>query len=375
MKKKLEEYRYCLILKHTPNLGPRTWKKLISYFKSAKNACENSDEWKKLGIRADAIQNFLEKKWAKNVENEFLLFEKSKAQVLVLSSEDYPYLLKEIPDPPLTLYYMGNKNLLNNPCIAIVGSRKTTSYGLQIAHKFSKELSEKGITIVSGFAIGIDTVAHKAALLSVGSTIAVLGCGIDINYPAQNYTLRNNLIEKGLILSEFAPNTPPSSENFPIRNRIISGISLGVLIVQAAQKSGSLITSKYALEQNRLIFSVPGPLNNPMFAGNNNLLREGAILVRDATDILEEIPPYVLTNNCKKSFSTESINSFENSKGTNGTLEQKVLEIIMEKGQVGVDEICDELEMKPSIVTSLLIQLEVLGKVKRVAQNFYSLTL
>ncbi len=369
----LEEYRYSLILKHTPYLGPKSWKKLISYFKSAKNACENTREWKRLRIRADAIKGFLEKKWASEVEHEFFLFEKSKAQVLVLSLDDYPYLLKEIPDPPIILYYIGNKELLKNPCIAIVGSRKTTNYGMQIGFNIAKELSEQSITIVSGLAMGIDTVAHKGALLSKGSTIAVLGCGIDVNYPAHNYILKRNICEKGLILSEFAPDTSPSSENFPIRNRIISGISLGVLVVQAAQKSGSLITAKYALEQNRLIFSIPGPLNNPMFAGNNNLIREGAILIRNAKDIIDEISPYIKTTKLNE----HSFNNMENSIASmiesNNTLEQKILELLMKKGQADVDEICDELEIEPSSVISLLIQLEVSGKVKKMAQNVYSL--
>lgn len=173
--------------------------------------------------------------------------------------------------------------------MAIVGAREIDGLSRKLTLSIATELSKNGITVVSGLAVGVDAIAHRGGLRGVGSTIAVLGTGLDINYPASNIYLKEEIKKSGLVLSEFPWSTKPTAENFPIRNRIISGLSLGVLVIQAAKRSGSLITASYAVEQNRLVFSIPGPIDNPLFAGNNELLRNGAILVRNAEDILSEI--------------------------------------------------------------------------------------
>jgi len=367
-----EEFLNCLILKNTPGLGARTWKKLIHHFKTAKDALENLDEWPYLNVRSDIICAIKQKKGANDAEKEYKLWQKKKYNILLLSNNDYPELLKEIPDPPIIIYYKGEKNLLNNYCIAIVGSRKTSVYGREIAEKLARDLSNAGITIVSGLAVGIDTLAHKGALLGVGSTIAVLGTGIDVNYPAQNRMLKEHIIKKGLILSEFSPTTPPNAENFPIRNRLISGLSLGIIVVQAAKKSGSLITAKYALEQNRLIFSIPGPVNLPYFEGNNQLLRNGAILIRDSKDILIELAPIInlpeLDKNIDKYNKRPSLNIQPSSE-----IEEKIVNYLLKRGEAGINEMSEDLTIDSSTLMATLVQMEVSGKIKKGQNNQYSL--
>ncbi len=215
--------------------------------------------------------------------------EKSACHLVVYSDEVYPSLLQEAPSAPLLLYVRGNTALLSMPQLAIVGSRHPTSVGLDIAESFARELALAGYIITSGLAKGIDAASHLGAL-SVGKTIGVLGTGLAHIYPAVNRTLAAKMIaEGGAIVSEFAPDVPPMAKNFPLRNRVISGLACGVLVVEAARRSGSLITARYALEQNREVFAIPGSIHNPLARGCHQLIREGAKLVESAGDILAEI--------------------------------------------------------------------------------------
>ncbi len=372
----MEKEIWCsLALKHTPGLGPRTWNKLISHFKSATQSIENIKEWGILNIRREIIRSVKNRQYSKEAHREYRLWERSQSNLLVLSQSDYPSLLKEIPDPPIILYYKGRKELLENPCIAIVGSRKTSAYGRQFSEKIARDLSYAGITVVSGLAIGIDTLAHKNGLLGNGSTIAVLGTGIDIDYPAQNLSLKKEIMEKALVVSEFPPYTPPCAENFPIRNRLISGLSLGVIVVQAAKKSGSLITARFALEQNRLVFSIPAPVNQPDFYGNNQLLRDGAILIRDLDDILKEIGPIIspklsLKNNAtngKKELNNSTKNDYE--QGDQG----KIIKFLLEHEGATIDEMIEQMDIDASDIMATLVQLEILGKINKGPGNQYTL--
>lgn len=215
-----------------------------------------------------------------------------KIEEISIESNEYPEQLRNIYDAPLKLYVLGNKVLLKQKGIAIVGSRKATEYGKKVALQLSKKLSENGINIISGLALGIDTCAHLGTLQqnNIGKTIAVLGSGLDEIYPKQNIKLAKNIIENGgCIITEYPLGTKPEKLNFPQRNRIISGLSKGVVVVEASEKSGSLITSEFALEQGREVFAVPGNILNFTSVGTNNLIKQGAKLVTNYMDILEEI--------------------------------------------------------------------------------------
>jgi DNA processing protein len=213
----------------------------------------------------------------------------SNSDAVNISEDNYPVLLREIFFPPPILFYKGDRILENNLCIAIVGTRRSTVYGRDAARYFAMQLAKEGITIVSGLASGIDYHAHKASINEKGSSIGVLGCGIDVIYPAENKDLYNELAVSGSIVSEFFPGTPPLKNNFPARNRIISGLCAGVLVIEAPEKSGALITCDFAVNQDREVFAVPGSIFSPEIKGNLNLIKSGAKLAAHPDDILEEI--------------------------------------------------------------------------------------
>ncbi len=218
-------------------------------------------------------------KWLENPEN----------SVVTLADGDYPALLRNIPDPPPLLYLKGRRKLLNSPALAVVGSRSATPAGITNAEAFSKAVSEAGLCIISGMALGIDAAAHRGGLRGISSSIAVVGTGLDTVYPAANRKLAHELAEKGALVSEFPLGTPPLGSNFPRRNRIISGMSSGCLVVEAALQSGSLITARQALEQGREVFAIPGSIHSPLSRGCHSLIKEGAKLVEKAEDILDEL--------------------------------------------------------------------------------------
>lgn len=223
--------------------------------------------------------------------------EEEKHHILVFTDEQYPVLLKEIASPPLLLYVDGDVDVLSTEQIAIVGSRSSRHSALETAQRFASELASNGLTITSGLALGIDTQAHQGALLAEQKTIAVLGTGVNRIYPARNHKLAAKIRENGTIVSEFPLNTAPQPSNFPRRNRIISGLSGGVLVIEAAMQSGSLITARYAMEQNREVFALPGSVHNPLARGCHALLRDGATLVETVEDILSQLPNTLLQQN------------------------------------------------------------------------------
>jgi DNA processing protein len=208
---------------------------------------------------------------------------------VTLADDEYPAPLRQLVDPPLALFYRGNLALAQKPALALVGSRRASPYALSVAAQLGRELVSAGLVIVSGLALGVDAAAHQATLDASGETIAVLGTGIDIVYPRSNKRLFHNIAERGLILTEFPPGTPPFHYNFPIRNRIISGLTLGTVIIEANGRSGSLITARTALEQNREVFAVPGSIFSPGSEGTHRLIQCGAKLVHETADILNEL--------------------------------------------------------------------------------------
>ncbi|MBU1231021.1 MAG: DNA-processing protein DprA [Proteobacteria bacterium] len=285
-----KEFFSCLALRHTPGLGPRSWKRLLSGYQSAFEAVSDARNWssRKL-LPKNRAEVFLAEPWRPGAEAEYRSARSLGARVITWFDPKYPKRLREIPDPPALLYAQGDLSLLRNPFVAVVGARECTLLGLQSVERISSELSRFGVTVVSGLAAGIDRQAHTAALGHVGSSIAVLGAGLDVHYPPENEDVRQALEHRGLVITEFGPGTRPEARNFPYRNRIISGLSLGVLVAEAASRSGSLITARLAAEQGREVFALPGPLGQPTFAGCHRLIKQGAALVESAEDIVRTL--------------------------------------------------------------------------------------
>jgi DNA processing protein len=266
-----------------------------------------------------------------------------------IGDKEYPELLKYISNPPKIIYYMGNIQIASMPSIAVVGARKATSYGKWAAFEFAKKLSQYGIVVVSGMAYGIDSFAHKGAVENNGKTIAVLGCGIDICYPAQNKGLRERILkEDGLIMSEYEPGTPPLPFRFPLRNRIISGISIGTIVIEAGISSGSLITAEYAAEQGRNIYTLPGNINSMCSLGTNKLIKDGAIPLITLDDIIDEL-------GIARSADIDLT-------GINlGKDEKEVYEHILHAGETTIDLICRSIGKLPSEVNAIITILEMKG--------------
>ena len=283
--------KYWIWLASVEGLGPVKKFALLNKFETAKriyNATEK-EILKVDGMSDKIVQNMQKAKDAKLLEKYEKYILKNDIKIINISDDNYPVKLKNIYAPPITIFAKGDISLLNSKSIAIVGSREPSKYGIYVAEKFSKELSKEGITIVSGLARGIDTFAHVGALTSFGKTIAVLGSGIDVVYPKENAKYYREISEKGLIISEYIVGTAPESKNFPQRNRIISGLSDGVLVVEARKNSGTMITTDFALEQGKELYVIPGNITSNLSAGTNNLIKEGAKLVTDVYEILEDL--------------------------------------------------------------------------------------
>lgn len=289
--------------------------------------------------------------------------------------EDYPKLLRQIYDPPIVLYVKGALTQNDAAAVAVVGTRHPSLYGMDQARLFSKELAEKGLTVVSGFAKGIDQVAHQAALsVSYGRTLAILGCGLDIDYPSGSRALFAQVSERGAMISELPLGTSPRVENFPRRNRIISGLSRGVLVVEAALRSGSLITARLAMEEGREVFAIPGQLDRVTSRGTNHLIKEGAALVETADDIIQAMGPQLLADETALSFRREFLQkpqTFESDRGPTpapslpfNNDEQQLLTALQQE-PLSREEITNRSALAPHRANSLLTQLELQQRIRR----------
>ncbi|WP_233520547.1 DNA-processing protein DprA [Flocculibacter collagenilyticus] len=285
----LDVLRQLLILQQLPKLGTKGLLKLLSRFSLDTLFAMPNDALLQLGLSESQVAR-LHRPNEAYLNTVFSWLEQSQHYAITLFDDAYPALLKEMSDPPLILYVAGNPNVLHQPQVAIVGARSATPSGLNNAHQLAKELTHRHWVVTSGLAMGIDGAAHKGALAGAGQTVAVLGTGLNNIYPKRHQRLAQQIMEQGALISEFVPNTPAKPENFPRRNRIIAGLSLGTLVVEAAVKSGSLITARLALEQNREVFAVPGAITNPLAQGCHHLIKQGAKLVACVDDILEELP-------------------------------------------------------------------------------------
>lgn len=289
---------------------------------------------------------------------------KCDADVITMKDSLYPESLKNISDPPVVLYCRG-KLEREVVCVAVVGSRRATAYGLEMAGRLSQELARHGVTVVSGMARGIDSKAHSGALEGGGRTVAVLGCGVDIAYPSENLGLMKKICQCGAVISEYLPGTPPIPINFPARNRIISGLSQGVVIVEANEKSGSLITADFALEQGRDVFAIPGNINSLNSTGTNKLIKEGAKIVTNAGDILDELKiSHSVNNNLCRERQVQSVSLDSDEK----SIAQRLL-----NGPTHIDMISRDCGISVQLAGSVLVMLELSGFVEQLPGKFYKL--
>ncbi len=346
--------------------GPQKFKKMLSRFGSLEQAWDaGRDELIASDIGPAAAANFLEKRSGMAPEKLFSELEKENIGLITQSSQFYPSQLKEISSAPAVIYGRGNLDILKNKSLAVVGSRKFTEYGQRATQNLCRDLVRAGLTIVSGLALGIDAVAHRATLDTDGATIAVLGTGIDDEtiYPRDNFNLaRDILASGGALLTEYPPKTPSLKQNFPARNRIMAGLTLGTLVVEAALDSGSLITAGLALEFGREVFAVPGPIFSPQSTGANFLLKSGAKLVESATDVLQEL-------NLSKQSQTTPRKVFEPK-----TKEEKKVWNMLGSDPLHVDRLVKLTRLNPAEVGAVLSTLEIEGAVKNIGgQNYIKL--
>ncbi len=284
-----QRYRAWLMLAKTPGVGTKTYSQLLAQFGSPDAVFSASaDDLAASGLKPKSL-SFLKKPDWSLVDVDLKWAEQDRAHIITLDDARYPKLLREIADPPPVLYVYGQLSALSVNPFAIIGSRNPSRTGTETAFAFAEHLSQMGFSIVSGLALGIDVASHQGALAADGATIAVTGTGLDRVYPAKHKDIAHQITEKGALVSEFPPGTAPTPGNFPRRNRIISGLSYGVLVIEAAIKSGSLITARLAVEQGREVFAVPGSIHHTHAKGCNALIREGAKLVETAQHVLEEL--------------------------------------------------------------------------------------
>jgi len=286
----IEERIYWVLLSQVSQIGPARFGRLIDHFGCAQAAWTASLlELAAAGLDRRSIESLATQRTKLDPEAEARKLERASIRPLILDDDTYPTALREITDPPPVLYVRGTITPADDWAIAVVGTRRASQYGRHVTDRIVAEIAQAGVTVVSGLALGIDTSAHRAALAAGGRTIGVLGSGLDRLYPPSNRSLADQIAESGAVISEYPLGVPPDAQHFPRRNRIVSGLSRGVLVVEADHKSGAMITATQAAEQGRDVFAVPGSILSPLSVGPHQLLREGAKLVADASDILEEL--------------------------------------------------------------------------------------
>jgi len=341
-------------------IGNRTLWKIKNYFGSFQNCLDApSQDLQASFLSEDIASRILAAR--QNIDRQQMLkdYLDSGARLSCIEDEDYPLWLGKIHDPPYLLYYRGELSSLNELSIAIVGSRRASSYGKIQSFRLSRELAAKGITIVSGMARGIDTEAHKGALEAGGQTIAVLGSGLDVIYPPENKQLYNEISQQGAVITEFPPHTHPEPGNFPMRNRVIAGLSRGVLVVEAQQRSGALITVDFALEQGRDVFAVPGPINSKNSEGTNNLIKQGACLVTEINDILSE---YGIE---------ENETNLQQGKLFDLSSEEKLVLELLSSESKHFDDLVYESKLTIGELSTYLLQMELKGIIEALPGNYY----
>ncbi len=372
---------YWLALRRVKGVGPRTCRLLLEKFKSPETIFGLGEaEIAAAGIPRHSVRNIAGFRDFGPLEKELCELPRIGARLLRWTDEDYPRNLREIADPPPYLFVRGSARLDEQKCVAVVGTRTASDAGRRMAQRLGMELAAKGFTVVSGLARGIDGEAHQGALDGGGRTIAVLGSGIDVIYPPEHRKLAEAIMAGGgALVSELPVGAPPLAENFPTRNRILSGLCLGVVIVEAAEKSGSLITARMALEQNRQVFAVPGSPLTGKARGSNRLLKEGARLVECVEDVIEELAPQLALGVAPKAMEgAEPTAKIQRNKQLVGEIDvpQDVRAILNQLGdgaKLHVDSIIETSGLSPQAVLGLLLELELRGLVAQHPGKLFSL--
>ncbi len=363
-----DELKYWVGFSGIPGIGRVRLSQLKEYFGGLQRAWKAPEgKLKQAGLDSRSIDALVTLRPRISLDAEMEKLERYKVKVLTCDDPLYPSRLKEIYDYPPVLYVRGNFAAEDEPCLAIVGTRRPTIYGRQVTEEIVADLARSKITIVSGLARGIDSVAHRAALDAGGKTVAVFGSGLDIVYPGENAKLAQAIMEHGALVSEYPLGVKPKAENFPLRNRIMSGLSLGVLVVEAGERSGALITAHQALEQNREVFAIPGSILSPASQGTNRLIQEGAKLVRNYTDILQELNLTIVVQQAEiKEFSPAEHSRAESS------VESAILKQLTSEPS-HIDEICRRSGLTMPEVSSTLAMLELRGIARQVGSMNYVL--
>lgn len=359
-----------LALKSVPGIGNLLFKRLVERFITPESVfqAEPSDLSQVAGMTghlAQKIHNYRIPDW---IHAELERVDQKGYRVKTFADEDYPALLREIPDPPPYLYVYGDIGG-SHPCVAMVGSRNATDYGIQTTLRLSRDLAALGITVVSGMARGIDTAAHRGALACQGKTVAVLGSGLERIYPAENRKLFHEIARTGAVVSEFPLQAEPEAHHFPMRNRVISGMSLGTVIVEATRRSGSLITARLAAEQNREVFAVPGSVSSFKSTGTHTLIKQGAKLVEHAKDVLEEFPQLSIPH---KKATKEAGQPDGTAPPALSALEQEVYEAL-DCYPVHIDALALKTGIAAGRLAGILLNLELKGVVLHSPGNMFSL--
>ena len=357
-----KELQYWVGFNIVPGIGRVKFSQIESHFGKLENAWKaGKTDLIQAGLDSHTIKAIETTRSQTDLDSEMEKLQKSGTKAITYHDAEYPSRLREIYDYPPLIYIKGNLIPQDEWSIAVVGTRRATVYGRQVAEDIAADLARNNITVVSGLARGIDTVAHNSTLKAGGRTIAIFACGLDTVYPGENANLARSIIKQGALISEYPLGAKPRPDNFPRRNRIMSGMSLGVLVVEADESSGAIITAHMALEQNREVFAIPGSILSPMSRGTNILIQEGAKLVRSSTDILEELN---LTVNVRQMEIKEIIN-------TSDTEALLLKQLGAEPAHI--DEVCRNSGLPISTVSSNLAILELKGLVRQVSTMNYVL--
>ena len=357
-----DELKYWVAFSGIPGVGRVRIAQMKERFGSLQDAWKAPEgKLKQAGLDSRSVDALMAIRPRISVEAEMEKLERHNVSALTCEDPEYPSRLREIYDYPSVLYVRGSLPVEDEPCLATVGTRRPTIYGRQVTEEIVTDLARSGITIISGLARGVDSVAHRAALDAGGKTVAVFGSGLDIVYPGENARLAQAIVEHGALVSEYPLGVKPKPENFPLRNRIMSGLSLGVLVVEAGDRSGALITAQQAVEQNREVFAIPGSILSPASQGTNRLIQEGAKLVRNYTDILQELNLTIVVQQAEiREFSPAS------------EAESAILKQLSAEPN-HIDEICRCSGLTMPEVSSTLAMLELRGFARQVGSMNYVL--